>query len=267
MRIKFVMIGFISFWLVGCSALTVSSKNEKTENSPVQTESKSETVETAKAETTIQKKEILWDFRVNDFAEPPNISKAETKAVLKYLFGNQANFEMELTSRVSGSFTKPNANETLYFISGCKDEDSKKFTTDCPHVAWNTDGWIAIYDGTTPVLKLNEALGYGVAKITDVNGDGISELFTTVGFANGGASETSANLGQFKNGKFIDIKGFDGNIDTCESGAEDVSESAAVISYIPTTKGKCRILLSNILKINAKKNRFGKKLQKNNLTS
>lgn len=242
---QLLIIGFISVCLIGCSSLTVSSKNE---NQPLQTESKNENVEIVKSETTVQKKEVLWDFRKNEDA-PPTLSKAETNAVLKYLFGTNANPEMIITNRVSGSFTKPNANETLYFITGCivisgspKDgEENPKFTTDCPHVAWNSDGWIAIYDGQTPVMKINESLGYGVSKVTDVNGDGISELFTTVGYSNGGATESSGSLGQFKNGKYIDIKSFDGYKDNCAYGSGEMSANAAVINYVPTTSGKMPI--------------------------
>lgn len=111
----------------------------------------------AEAKAAPQEKKILWDFRKPDRYTQPKLSKAETRAVAKYLFGESAGPDLEITSRVSGSFTKPGAQETLYFLTGC--EHGGQFTEDCAHVEWNTAGWIAIYDGSTPVIKIKEALG------------------------------------------------------------------------------------------------------------
>src|ERR1041385_7881681 len=189
----------VSISLTSCSFLTAGAKaNESTKTDQAQVSSKAPT------DAAVQSKQVLWDFRSNHDPETPKFSKAETSAVVKYLFGENASPDLEIRSRVSGSFTKPNAKETLYFLSGCKDEESGKFVTDCPHVSWNTEGWIAIYDGTTPVVKINEALGGGIIKVTDVNGDGINEILSTGGYAGMGVDTEGIGLGQISGDKYKD---------------------------------------------------------------
>lgn len=188
-------------------------------------------------------KEVLWDFRKSDNASLQNFSEAETDAVVKYLFGEQTGSKIELRNRLQGAFTKPNAKETLYYLTGCNDEsNANQFTTDCPHVSWDSVGWIAVFDGTTPVLKINEALGYRVEKVTDVNGDGRNEFLSFSGYGQSGIQFGSAALGQIVNGKYEMIKSFSGYGDNCAFGGgkadSELSARAAVIKYIPTTDGK-----------------------------
>lgn len=213
----------------GAADQAASGDNKRADNKPAEDKPASE-------------KQILWDFRKDSALDSQKISKAETSAVLKYLFGDEANQKIEIRNRVSGAFTKPNAKETLYYLSGCEDDDSKQFTTDCPHVSWDSVGWLAIYDGTTPVLKINEALGSRIEKVTDVNGDGISEILSFGGYNGMGISNESLSLGQISAGKYQAITDFQGYVDNCAEGdtvaAGDKSARAAVISYMPANGGK-----------------------------
>jgi len=192
----------------------------------------------SEAKAAPPERKILWDFRKPETAEPPKFSKAETKAVAKYVLGENAVPDIEITSRVSGSFTKPGAKETLYYLSGC--EHDGQFTEDCAHVEWNTAGRIAIYDGSAPVMKINENLGGYIAAVTDVNGDGVNEILSFGGYSGNGMTSTGAGLGQISGKTYKDIKGFNGYWDNCAIGEIDVEKkaAAAVISYVPATDGK-----------------------------
>lgn len=187
-------------------------------------------------------KEVLRDFRKRDNARPQTFSEAETRAVIKYLFGDSAASKIEIRNRLSGAFTKPRAKETLYYLTGCKDEENGgQFTTECPHVSWDSVGWIAIFDGTTPVLKIEQALGYGIEKAADVNGDGKNEFLSVSGYGQGGIQFGGAALGQISGDKYEEIKAFDGYGDNCAFGGKADSELSArssVISYIPAANGK-----------------------------
>ena len=189
-------------------------------------------------------KEVLWDFKKADNSKPQTFPKAETDAVLKYLLDTDTwDKDLAITSRVQGAFTKPNAKETLYYVSGCKDE-SGKFVSNatCGHVGWDSAAWIAVFDGTTPVLKIEKALGYSIGKITDVNGDGKNEFLSFAGYAQSGTQTEGVSIGQISDGKYENIKGFNGYAYNCAFGGgkspDELSARAAVISYTPTTDGK-----------------------------
>lgn len=187
--------------------------------------------------------EVLWDFRKSEYVKNPNASKAETDAVLKYLLNNDTwDKDLSITSRVSGAFTKANAKETLYFVTGCKDGENFVSNATCGHAGWNTDGRIAIFDGTTPVTKIETALGYGILKVTDVNGDGINEILSTSGYAQSGIQFEVLSLGQISGGKYKDIKTLRGYIDNCAFGdtlsADKKQARAVAVNYLPSKDGK-----------------------------
>ncbi|HEY8563462.1 MAG TPA: hypothetical protein VIL74_23995 [Pyrinomonadaceae bacterium] len=187
-----------------------------------------------------QNREVLWDFRKIDDAAPPTFPKAETDAVLKYLLGDARDPELEITSRVAGAFTKRGAKETLYFVTGCKNE-AGAFVSNaaCGHVGWNTAGWIAVFDGTTPVMKTEEALGGAIEKVTDVNGDGVNEILSIGGYTGMGIVTESAALGQLSGGRFEELKTFRGSADNCgEETSAGKKAIAAVIRYAPPASGK-----------------------------
>lgn len=229
-----------------CGALAACTAAEKSANDKAAsaggTEQSKSTAENKPAETKKPAgKEVLYDFRKLDDDKPQTFSKAETAAVVKYLFGETTS-KIEIRNRLSGSFTKPNAKETLYYFTGCEDETSKQFTTDCPHVSWDSVGWIAIYDGTAPILKTSEALGSSIEKITDVNGDGINEIVSVGGYAQSGIQTMGVSIGQISGGKYQNIKGFNGYAYNCAVGGgkspSELFARVAVISYVPTTGGK-----------------------------
>jgi hypothetical protein len=129
-------------------------------------------------------------------------------------------------------------------LSGCKDENNgNRFTTDCPHSSWSSEGWIAVFDGTTPIVKFNEPLGGDVLKVTDVNGDGKNEILSTVFYGQSGIYSASVSLGQISNGKYEAIKDSSGSYGwNCAFGGDkkdsELSARATVITYVPTTGGK-----------------------------
>ncbi|CAN5385959.1 hypothetical protein BH10ACI1_BH10ACI1_18190 [soil metagenome] len=184
-----------------------------------------------------QKKEILWDFR-KDEIKTQKYSKAETNIVLKYLLGNQRNAELEITRRVAGSFIKANANETLYYIAGCEEDEGFTTPTDCSHANWWNAGWVAIYDGTTPKMKIKAALGSDIARITDINNDGINEILSLGVWSGQGVNLVGAIFGQIVNDKYKEIKTFRGYSDTClvQEKARRFA-NATVISYVPSLNG------------------------------
>ena len=228
--------------LAGCSILSAGSKTSKNletnENEGLMQNQKVSANSQETKPTSNQQKEILWDFRKTKESKTLEFSKAETKTVFTFLFGNKWDNNLSISSRVSGSFTKPNAKETLYYVSGCDEGDGFQSNENCAHATWGNAGRIAIYDGTTPVMKAEATLGSEIIEITDINGDGITEILGFFGFTGQGETATKATLGQIEDGKYKEIKSFDGSSDGCGTGIKSREiEKAAVISYVPTTNG------------------------------
>ncbi len=240
-----VLVGGLT--LTACTTSERATDGKGSDGGAQQVNSKNDgnkTTENKSAETVkMAEKEVLWDFRQIDNSKPQTFHKAETEAVAKYLFG-ETNSKIEITNRFQGAFTKPNAKETLYYLSGCKDENNdNQFTTDCPHSSWSSEGRIAIFDGTTPVAKFDEALGGNVLKVTDVNGDGKNEILSTAFYGQSGIYTANVTLGQISDGKYEAIKGSSGSYGwNCAFGGgkkdSELSARATVISYVPTNSGK-----------------------------
>jgi len=228
---------FLAVLVAGCGpgASTGSNGQATNENNSIPTP------DVAKQGSAEQQKQVLWDFRTGEPKEQ-KFSKAETQVVMKYVFGDKWDSDLYISSRFNGSFTKPNANETLYYIGGCDEDDGQGFkaTTNCAHVSWWNAGWIAIFEGTTPVTKIQAVLGYQVVKVTDINNDGISEILSLAGYSNQGETETTPLFGQIKNGKYEEIKTLSGAADTCggDPGTVPFKSKATVISYLPASDGK-----------------------------
>lgn len=216
-----------------------SSNSTTVANAPVdnqQTPEKKNEQEVVSNSGASQNREVLWDFRKLDAGKPETFPKTETDAVLKYLLGEKWDPALEITSRVSGAFTKPNAKETLYFVTGCKDQSGNFVSNEaCGHAGWNTAGWIAVFDGTTPILKIEESLGGAIEKVSDVNSDGINEILAIGGYAGMGIITETAVFGQVSGGKFEEIKTFRGSADNCAEGlSNDKKGVAATIFYTPS---------------------------------
>ena len=241
MWIKYLI--FTTMLILVFVGVACTKTTQPTENSVIITNSPANMVAQSDAKPQEDKKpsepQILWDFRKDDLSKPETFSKLETDAVFKYLFG-ETDPKLEIRSRISGAFTKPNVKETLYYLTGCKDEETGKFTAHCAHVDWDSDGWIAIYEGTNPVLKINEALGYSVDKVVDVNGDGKNEILSFSGYAQSGIQTQGMSLGEISDGKYSTIKSFSGWADNCGVGetlADDKKKAVALlVRYVPTKK-------------------------------
>ena len=209
-----------------------------------------------------QNKNILWDFRKNEFTKPQEFSKAETNAVLKYLLGSGWDNDLGITNRISGSFTKANAKETLYYLDGCTEDGIFKPISSCAHVSWHNAGWIAIYDGTKPVAKISEALGYDIGKITDLNGDGINEMLSFNGWSGQGITITNAAFGHIEGGKYRLLKGFEGSVDNCGYDRGIRKQVATVISYGSSRAGKMPVFTTEYYESKCGRNSPWKKITK-----
>src|SRR5215813_12376065 len=88
-----------TFFLNGCGS-QINIKAESLNSEGTNSSKSAEPV--SKNEPVKQTRQVLWDFKKSDTDKPQTISKAETAAVLKYLFGSQTSPELELTNRVSG---------------------------------------------------------------------------------------------------------------------------------------------------------------------
>lgn len=209
-------------------------------------------VSAAAVTASAQGKKVFWDFRKDDTSTVQKFPAAEENAVLKYLLGDSWDSELGISSRVSGSFTKAGAKQTLYYIDGCEEDNVFKAISNCPHVIWHNAGRIAIYEGTKPVAKISEGLGYEIAKITDLNGDGIHELFSLNGWGGQGITITNAGFGQIENGKYRSLKGFEGYVDNCGNDRGPMSRVATVISYGASVAGKMPVFTMEYFKSGCK---------------
>ncbi len=232
------------FFIVASIAMTACNVSQNSTNINVSSTSgvaptATATIENKLVENTVDSQsKILWDFRKTEDTKAPTFSKKETAAVIKYLFGDQADPSLKIRNRFAGSFTNSYDKQTLYYLSGCKDEESGQFTTDCPHVSWDTVGWIAIFEDSKPIMKISEPLGFSMAETTDVNHDGKNEILSFSGYGQSGIQTQGMSVGQIVGDKFINIARFDGYADNCAFDPTDSDDKksvkAAVISYVPT---------------------------------
>jgi hypothetical protein len=190
-------------------------------------------------------RETLWDFREDEPEADVNYTDEETEAVKKYLFGEREVKGFDLSSRLSGSFTRAGAAQTLYYITGCNEEGRFVGNSECAHVDWYSEGWIAVYEGTKPVAKINAALGNRVSKAADVNGDRIHELVSFYGWGGQGVFYDDAMLSSIAGGKYKKIRTFDGYADNC-AGGEDASSGEIMATRITyaRTKGKMPVFVT-----------------------
>jgi heat shock protein HslJ len=125
-------------------------------------------------------------------------SKAESDRVLNYLFGKERNKDLQISSKFSGSFTKPNVKETLYYVS-CRDNGPAEIICTEPFA-----GWIAIYDGKKMKRKIRAALGT-ILLVADINGDGKSEILSAGELLVMGVTTMNGELGQISGSEYQTI--------------------------------------------------------------
>ncbi len=192
------------------------------------------------------REEVLWDFR-SDKAEEQSFGEEDESMVLTYLFGSKWDEPLTITSGFEGSFTRANADQFLYYVAGCEEGSGFKDTSNCSHAASYNAGWIVIYEYEKPVMKIPAALGYAIGKITDVNGDGKSEILSISGYSGMGETSNRGELGQ------ITANGYEAIFSTSEnfffgsleritfSDDENVKDKCYAISsaviYTPATGG------------------------------
>jgi len=272
--VKNLIISLVVFVLAailfsGCPSSATNSPVVENKNTSTNQQGSEKKTEPVSVESAAKQKEVLMDSRKSDYGKPQQFSKAETDTVLKYVLGEDKwDSELGITNRVSGAFTKPNAKETLYFVTGCKDESGKFVSNStCGHVGWNSAGWIAVYDGTTPILKIEQSLGSGIEKITDVNGDQINEILSSGGYTGMGIVNQSLSLGQISGGKYQEIKSFRGWADNCaDSLSKDKKAIASLVTFIPSTGGKIPEFAEEYFQTKCEGDEVGKNPQWNKMT-
>lgn len=192
------------------------------------------------------REEVLWDFR-SDKAEEQSFGEEDESMVFTYLFGSTWDEPLTITSGFSGSFTRANADQFLYYVAGCEEGSGFKDTSNCSHAASFNAGWIVIYEDDKPVLKIPAALGYVIGKVTDVNGDGKSEILSISGYSGMGETSNRGELGQITANGYEAIfpsndNFFFGSLERIafsddENVKDQCSAIASAVSYTPTTGG------------------------------
>jgi hypothetical protein len=269
MKYKQKLLGLVLFLFLSVSAC-VSTKVSSTatqdsgNSQPKEFVSTNETTNNlAAAEPTPEsrQKAVLFDYTKETGAPKlDKIPKAEENVVLKYLFG--ANYKRDTDAkverRISGAFTKPNVKETLYFVRGGLIDE----TEDVARFESQSAGYLAVYDGTTPISKIKLS-AQGIRQITDLNDDGKNELLLDDGFTNNGATMISVWLKQIENGELRTIKEF-GNVYSDNSGAiGKCVVDASVARYAPTTEQKFPDFEMSYFESGCGKNSRWKRLAKN----
>lgn len=193
-------------------------------------------------------RQLLLDFRNERNTPAQKISAATERAVLtrvfrKYLTDEshcnsqfQANDTQEpllaarkagqmvpsITGTVTGSFTGPGKNETLYviFVGECFASHADNFGT----------RRVAIFSGQQLVADVDVDFKQNIERKTDLNSDGIDELLMTSGYTNQGTTTEMAALFSFQNGRAKVVHDF-GSIyeDSCASGFKGSDINASVL--------------------------------------
>jgi heat shock protein HslJ len=196
-----------------------------------------------------EKTEVLCDFRETEipcwWGEPEKndefyaleVSKEESDRVLDYLFGKDRDQDLQVSTKFSGSFTKPNVKETLYSVRGCKKGEGGMEIAKCPDDSEPNAGWIAIHDGKKMTHKIDILLGYVIPFVTDVNSDGRYEILSLSETSAMGVTTMGAELGQISGSEYQTV--FPAGEDNFFGSAEREDRClflATVVSYVPDRK-------------------------------
>jgi hypothetical protein len=200
--------------------------------------------------STAQKpKQILFDFRTNRTTPSQRITPATQRMVLAKVFRRYLTDESQCSSdfdassgtdplkaarnagqivpsivdMATGSFTAAGQTQTVYVIavSECNASHADNFGTKR----------VAIFSGQQLLADMDVDFRSGIARKTDLNGDGIDELLMTSGDMNQGTLIEMASLVDFQKGRLHVIQDF-GTVteDSCASGISGSSAKASVLS-------------------------------------
>jgi hypothetical protein len=152
----------------------------------------------------------------------------------------------------TGSFTAAGRTETAYVISvsECNASHADNFGTKR----------VANYSGQQLIADVDSDFNINIVRKTDLNDDGIDELFMTGGDINQGTIVGMATLFDFQNGRVRIIQDF-GTVmeDSCASGMPGSSSKASVLSIsevVPGNMPRLRIDNSVATCRNARRWRF-----------
>jgi hypothetical protein len=152
----------------------------------------------------------------------------------------------------TGSFTAAGRTETAYVISvsECNASHADNFGTKR----------VAIFSGQQLIADVDSDFNINIVRKTDLNDDGIDELFMTGGDINQGTIVEMATLFDFQNGRVRIIQDF-GTVmeDSCASGMPGSSSKASVLSISEVVPGNMpRLRIDNYVATcrNARRWRF-----------
>jgi hypothetical protein len=225
-----------------------------------------------------QPREIVFDFRVERKSAPLKIPIATQRKVLSKVFRkyltdeNKCNSEFDarnatdplkaardagqivpsIADMATGSFTAAGRTETAYVISvsECNASHADNFGTKR----------VAIFSGQQLIADVDSDFNINIVRKTDLNDDGIDELFMTGGDINQGTIVEMATLFDFQNGRVRIIQDF-GTVmeDSCASGMPGSSSKASVLSISEVVPGNMpRLRIDNYVATcrNARRWRF-----------
>ena len=211
-----------------------------------------------------KEKQTLFDFRTSDVRSSPKITKATERSVLSKVFrryltdanrckqgfeGNGASDPLAaarnagqivpaISDMATGSFTAAGQNEIAYVISvnECTASHADNFGTKR----------LAIFAGPQLVADFDNDFAVGIVLKTDLNSDGINELFMVTGDMSMGTLTEMATLLSFQNGRRNVIKDFGTVVeDSCASGFPGSVSKASVISLSDVSPGKMPKLIQD----------------------
>jgi hypothetical protein len=209
-------------------------------------------------------KQTLFDFRTSDVRSSPKVTKATERSVLSTVFrkyltdanrckqgfdGNAASDPLAasrnagqivpaISDMATGSFTAAGHNEIAYVISvnECSASHADNFGTKR----------IAIFSGPQLLADFDNDFAMGIVLKTDLNSDGINELFMVTGDMSMGTLTEMATLVSFQNGRRNLIKDFGTVVeDSCASGFPGSVSKAAVISISDVSPGQMPKLIQD----------------------
>jgi hypothetical protein len=165
--------------------------------------------------------DLLIDFRRSLNLDPPKLSASERLQALRAVYGAKASVEnVTINGMRTGSFTRPNAKETLYVM-----QEGGPVAADPTSLERVT---LAVLSQGRLVAKVQTDAGNFILRLSDIDLNGVNEALLSRSFFNMGTLTLSASLVDFTDGKLTKLKDF-GRVyeNSCEGGAENGAIVAA----------------------------------------